>query len=73
MDDRHDRSPCAVEQVVPVQLPVSNGEEYKAEERVEGSAEQGQEVPHAWDDLRKDEADDPDDDHDCRPDALVNR
>lgn len=69
MDNSHDASGSAAEQLATVHLPVRHSEENKSEEGVEGSTQQTQEVAHAGNNLRKDEGDGPDTCHDGNPDS----
>lgn len=67
MDDSHDASRSAAEQLSTVHLPVRHSEENESEEGVEGSTQQTQEVTHAGNNLGKDKGDGPDTCHDGDP------
>ena len=69
MNDSHDRPSKPLKQLPLIHLPVGHSEEDESEERIESSAEKGEEISHAGNDFGEDEGDDPDSGHDGGPDA----
>jgi len=67
VDDSHRAPRSPVPQVTAVQVIVGDSEEHEAEEAVKCGAEEGEKVAHAWDDFRKNEAREPDGNHQTDP------
>lgn len=67
MNDSHDRSACAVEEVSLVKVPVCNGKEDKPKEGVEGRTKEGEEIAYTRNDLGEDKCEAPDKGHDQAP------